>query len=268
MSNVIPQFLRHPALQDLATKLRKAEAVAKPIAPIRDHIASAEAAYAVQEINTNFRLARGERLVGRKIGLTNPAVQKQLGVDQPDYGMLFANMEVAHGGTIHWREGAQLKVEAELAFVLNRDLPHPDASVAEVMRAIEYVAPSFEIVGSRIAAWDIRFADTVADNASSAYFTLGSSARRLADIDLLDCRMEMRDGAGQVVSSGTGRDCLGSPLSALWWLARRMAELGRPLKEGDVVLSGALGPMVGVTGDSRFSATISGFGETAVCFES
>lgn len=251
----------------LALALRQAEANDTPIAPIRDRIAGAAQAYAVQEANTAHRLAAGGRLVGRKIGLTNPAVQRQLGVDQPDYGMLFADMDLPHGAELPWRPGAQWKAEAELAFVLGRALPHADGTMAEVMRAVEYVVPAIEIVGSRIADWDIGLLDTVADNASSAFFTLGPSARRLPGADLLDCRMEMRRN-GETVSSGTGRACLRSPLNALLWLSRVMAAAGRPLGEGDVVLSGALGPMVTATAGSSFVAEIEGFGQTAIAFGS
>lgn len=199
-------------LDRIATSLRTAEATSTPIAPIRDQITSAADAYAIQDLNTEARLTAGGRLVGRKIGLTNP-----------------------------------------------------DCTMAEAMRAVEYVVPAIEIVGSRIANWDIRFVDTVADNASSAFFTLGPSARKLTDANLLDCRMEMRSG-DEVVSQGSGRACLGSPLNALVWLARVMAGVGRPLGEGDVVLSGALGPMVAAERGAGFVATIEGFGETAIRF--
>lgn len=252
-------------LEAIAAALRAAESDGQPIAPVRDRITTASEAYEVQEINTRLRIASGGRLVGRKIGLTNPAVQKQLGVDQPDYGMLFADMDMNHGAELPWSQGAQWKVEAELAFILNRELPHADCSMAEVLRAVEYVVPSIEIVGSRIADWDIRFVDTVADNASSAFFTLGPSARRLSGTDLLDCRMEMTCG-DEIVSQGTGRACLGSPLNAVLWLARTMACVERPLAEGDVVLSGALGPMVAARPEARFTARIEGFGETAIAF--
>jgi 2-keto-4-pentenoate hydratase len=250
---------------EIASALRDAEKTGVPIAPVRAHLAGAEEAYAVQEINTVARLGAGGRLVGRKIGLTNPAVQAQLGVDQPDYGMLFADMDLPHGAELPWCEGAQWKAEAELAFVMGRDLSEPDCTMVEAMCAVEYVVPALEIVGSRIADWDIRFLDTVADNASSAFFTLGPSARRLTEIDLLDCRMEMRAG-DEVVSRGSGRACLGSPLNALVWLARVMARAGRPLGEGDVVLSGALGPMVAAAPGAVFTASTEGFGETAIRF--
>jgi len=251
--------------EQIALALREAERSASPIPPVRQWLAGASDAYAVQEINTRARLAAGGRLVGRKIGLTNPAVQRQLGVDQPDYGMLFADMDLPHGAELPWQAGAQWKAEAELAFVLGRDLPAPDTTMAEVLRAVEYVVPAIEIVGSRIANWDIGFVDTVADNASSAFFTLGPSARRLAGADLLDARMELRQGEA-VVSQGTGRACLGSPLNALLWLARVMAGAGRALAEGDVVLSGALGPMVSAAPGVDFTARIEGFGETAIRF--
>lgn len=253
------------SLDQIAGALRAAESSGVPIPPVRDRLAAATDAYAVQEINTRARLAAGGRLVGRKIGLTNPAVQRQLGVDQPDYGMLFADMDLPYGAELPWRAGAQWKAEAELAFVLGRALPDPDTTMAEVLRSVEYVVPAIEIVGSRIAGWDISFLDTVADNASSAFFTLGPSARRLVGSDLLDCRMEMRQDDA-VVSAGSGRACLGSPLNALLWLARIMAGAGRALGEGDAVLSGALGPMVTATPGAAFVARIEGFGETAIRF--
>ncbi len=253
------------SIEAIASALRQAEKTGEPIAPIRDRIAGPEDAYAIQDTNTRHRLNQGARLVGRKVGLTNPAVQRQLGVDQPDYGMLFADMDVAHGDIIPWSAGAQFKAEAELAFVIGRDLEAPDCTMAEVMRAVEYVVPSIEIVGSRIANWDIRFVDTVADNASSAFFTLGPSARLLKDADLLNCKMQTRQ-ADTVVSEGSGRACLGSPLNAVLWLARVMAGVDRPLHEGDVVLSGALGPMVASAPGARFVAEIEGFGETAIEF--
>ncbi len=173
-------------------------------------------------------------------------VQKQLGVDQPDYGMLFSNMDLPHDSIIPWKDAAQYKVEAEIAFILSKDLNNEDCGMAEVMRAVEYVVPCLEIVASRIANWDIKFVDTVADNGSSAFFTLGPSAKRLDKVDLLDCKMQMTLNK-KLVSEGIGRACLGSPLNALQWLARIMAKANRPLSEGDVVLSGALGPMVAAT---------------------
>lgn len=251
--------------ESIAADLRRAEANGTLIPPIRDRVSSGTDAYRIQDINTRHRLAAGGRLVGRKVGLTNPVVQRQLGVDQPDYGMLFAEMDVMHDGVIPWSAGAQYKVEAEIAFVLGRDLSEPQTSMAEMIRAVEFAVPALEIVGSRIAGWDIRFVDTVADNGSSAYFVLGPSPRALSAIDLTGCAMRL-EGSDGAVSEGNGRACYGSPLNAALWLARVMARSGRPLVAGDVILSGALGPMVTATAGSRYCARIEGFGEVSVQF--
>lgn len=252
-------------LESIAKELRQAEAERRQIAPLRDRIETAADAYAIQEINTAHRLAQGGRLIGRKVGLTNAVVQKQLGVDQPDYGMLFADMEVMHDGEIPWNDGAQLKAEAEIAFILGRDLTEPDTTSAEVIRAIEYALPALEIVGSRIRNWDIGFVDTVADNGSSAFFTLGPSPRRIETLDLIGCKMHML-GPDGTRSEGMGHACMNSPLNAATWLARVMAHAGRPLQEGDIILSGALGPMMPAVPGSRYHAQIEGLGEAAIRF--
>jgi 2-keto-4-pentenoate hydratase len=239
----------------------------EPCAPIRTLLADgdAAAAYAVQNLLTERRLAAGRRLVGRKIGLTSPAVQKQLGVDQPDFGMLFDDMDVPQGQAIPWGRVMQPKVEAEVAFVLGRDLSSDWLTTADLIGAVDYAVAAIEVVGSRIASWDIRFVDTVADNASAALYVLGHQPRRLSDIDLIGARMEMtREEA--VVSSGAGSACMGSPLTATLWLARTMQALGRPLLAGDVVLSGALGPMVAVEPGQAFTARIEGLGDVSVAF--
>ncbi len=252
-------------LGKLARALRSAEASGETILPIRDRIADDAEAYQIQKINADLRVEAGGRIVGRKIGLTNPKVQEQLGVDQPDFGTLFADMGIPHGGEIAWNPGAQMRVEAEIAFVLSRGLENPDTSMGEVLQAIDLALPALEIVGSRIENWDIRFFDTVADNGSSAFFTLGPSPRKLDAVDLLDCRMVLRKG-DEIVSEGLGRACLASPLNAVQWLARTMAASGSPLQAGDIVLSGALGPMVDAEAGSTFTAIIEGFGETSVRF--
>ncbi|MFC3612820.1 2-keto-4-pentenoate hydratase [Lutimaribacter marinistellae] len=252
-------------LETVATALREAEEGAFNIPPVRDRITTAEEAYAVQEINTKARLAAGGRLVGRKVGLTNPAVQAQLGVDQPDYGMLFADMEVMHDAMIPWSDAAQYKVEAEIAFILGRDLAHEQITSADLIRAIDWVVPAIEIVGSRIQNWDIRFVDTVADNGSSAHFVLGSGIRRPDAVDLVGCKMHMAGSDGSK-SEGTGAACYGSPLNAALWLARVMQAADRSLKAGDVVLSGALGPMIAATPGTRYEASIDGLGKVAVQF--
>ncbi len=253
------------AIQEVAEQLHAARVAATAREPVADLLGGVADAYAVQEINTERRLAAGGRLVGRKIGLTSTAVQAQLGVDQPDYGMLFAEMSVDEGAEVPAGALIAPRAEAEIAFVLGRDLPHPDSTPAEVLRAIEFAVPAIEIADSRIADWRIGIVDTVADNASAGLYVLGSTPVRLGLFDLLGCGMVM-ERAGEPVSTGAGRACLGSPVSATAWLARTMAAAGRPLLAGDVVLSGALGPMVSADPGDVFEARISGLGSVTAAF--
>jgi 2-keto-4-pentenoate hydratase len=190
-------------------------------------------------------------------------VQSQFGVHQPDYGMLFADMAVADGDSVPAGRLLQPRAEAEVAFVLGRDLDREGLTCADVIRAVDYVVCAIEIVDSRIAGWDIRIADTIADNASSGLYVLGSRPRRLADIDLALCGMVARRN-GEITSVGVGAACLGSPLNAAQWLAQAMIAAGRPLKAGDVVLSGALGPMVAVLPGDHFAIEIQGLGGVSV----
>ena len=256
----------NPQLGAVAEQLRAAHESGSPIPPIKDSIASVDEAYAVQEINTSYWLDQGRRLTGRKVGLTAQAVQRQLGVDQPDYGMLFADMAVDDGAEIAAGRLIQPKVEAEIAFVLGDDLPHPDTTSAEVLRATDFAVAAIEIVDSRISDWQISFFDTVADNGSSALYVLGSRPVAMADFDPISCGMVLESG-GEPVSVGAGSACLGSPVSAVTWLARTMAAAGRPLSAGDTVLSGALGPMVAAEPGDAFEARISGLGSVSVSFE-
>ncbi|MDB5976530.1 MAG: 2-keto-4-pentenoate hydratase [Nevskia sp.] len=250
-----------------AERLRGAYDSGEPCCPVRDLIAldDIDSAYAVQDSNTRHWLREGRKLVGRKIGLTSRVVQTQLGVDQPDFGMLFADMAMCDGEPVAAGRVLQAKVEAEIAFVLERDLKAEQATMADVMRAIGYVVPAIEIVGSRVANWDIRLVDTVADNASSGLFVLGNTPHRLAGLDLRDCAMQMTHGA-EVVSTGVGHACLGHPLNATLWLARKMVEVGRPLLSGDIVLSGALGPMVAVQPGAVYEARVAGLGAVRAAF--
>jgi len=254
------------AVPKAAEVLAAAAATATPCPPIRDLFADGDldAAYAVQRLNTERVLAAGHRLVGRKIGLTSPAVQRQLGVDQPDFGALFSDMALPHGGTVPAGRLLQPKVEAEIAVILGTDLPGPDCSVDDVRAATAFLAPALEIVDSRIAGWDITIVDTVADNASSGLFVLGDP--REAGIEPADVEMQLHRRT-ELVSEGTGRDCLGDPLNAAAWLATTLARRGEPLRAGDIVLTGALGPMVPAAPGDVFTARISGLGEVTISFE-
>jgi 2-keto-4-pentenoate hydratase len=182
-------------------------------------------------------------ICGRKVGLTARVVQRQLGVDQPDFGTLLDDMVFGDAELVLWAALQQPRIEAEIAFVLERDLAMPNPGLADAMQAIGFAQPALEIVGSRIAGWNIRYVDTVADNASSGAVVLGSTPRRLADADARLCGMALFR-RGEPVSTGAGAACLGHPLNAVVWLARTMVRLGTPLKAGDLVLSGALGPLL------------------------
>lgn len=255
-------------IEQAAHALTEAARTGKFIAPLRETYEqlTIDDAYAIQRVNTEQRLAQGRRIVGCKIGLTSVAVQKQLGVDRPDFGMLFDDMGYGDSEPIPASILTQPKIEAEVAFVIGRDITVPNPGQLDVLNAIEYALPALEIVGSRIAKWDIRITDTIADNASSSAFVVGSTPRRLSEFDLHLCGMVM-ERRGEPVSVGAGAACLGNPINAVVWLARTMASLGTPLKAGDLVLSGALGPMVGVTPGDIFEARINGLGSVRAVFE-
>jgi 2-keto-4-pentenoate hydratase len=181
-------------IQEAADRLWNAAATGSACAPIRDLIGETDvaAAYAVQEINTRRWLGGEEKVLsGRKIGLTAKSVQKQLGVDQPDYGMLYDDMEVMDGEEIAWSRCSQPKVEAEIAFVMAAPLTGGHIKMVDVLASIGFAVPAIEVVGSRVADWDIRITDTIADNGSSGLYVLGQTPKRLGEFDPRLCGMVM-----------------------------------------------------------------------------
>jgi 2-keto-4-pentenoate hydratase len=267
-------------VQAAVDRLAQAQASRVPCAPVRDLIGTDDlpAAYSVQQGLVQGRLATGVTVVGRKIGATSKAVQDQLGVDQPDFGYLLSDMDVSHGAApggrpISMRTLLQPRVEAEVAFRLGQDIdvPEEEITAAFVRAAVEVTLPALEIVDSRIAGWDIGFTDTVADNASSGLFVIGTDAKPLTRPGVEGCEpveveMSLKIN-GEVRSSGNGAACLGDPLEALRWLAVQAQRFGDPLRAGHLILSGALGPFVPFEPGDRVEASISGFAPLVVQFE-
>lgn len=238
----------------------------KPIAPIHTKLGerAIDLAYRVQQVNIDRHLGSGDRITGRKTGLTSLAVQKQLGVDQPDFGALLASMELVSGDAVP-DTLIQPKAEAEIAFVLEKDLKAEHMTGTEVLNAIAYVTPAIEVVDSAIMDWKFGVVDTIADNASSGYYVLGTERKNPIKLDLRLLGMVLEKN-GESESFGAGVACLGHPLRAVQWLARTMVERGTPLRAGDVVLSGALGPMVAAKRGDRFETRIEGLGRVALTF--
>ncbi|MCW2785602.1 MAG: 2-keto-4-pentenoate hydratase [Marmoricola sp.] len=270
MSTVTSQDAISAAVDRLATAL----ATRVPCAAVRDLIGTDDlpAAYAVQQGLVQARIAGGETVVGRKIGATSKAVQDQLGVDQPDFGYLLSDMDVSTDALtsagISMRTLVQPRVEAEVAFRLAKDInPATEGEITlDLVRdCVEVALPALEIVDSRIESWDITFTDTVADNASSGLFVIGTDAKSLAEITPVDVEMTLTIN-GEVRSSGSGAACLGDPLEALRWLAVQAYRFGDPLRAGHLILSGALGPFVPFAAGDDVVATISGFEPLSVKF--
>lgn len=223
-------------------------------------------AYAVSESILKKKLGQGGvRLVGKKIGLTSRAVQKQLGVAEPDFGYLTSDMNLALGETVSRSSLLQPRVEGEVAFVLKRGLEGPGLTVADVIRATDFVLPCIEIIDSRVKDWQIKIQDTVADNASSALFVLGTEPRKLERVDLRAAGMALRLN-GEVASTGCGAACLDHPALAVAWLGNALSGFGAKLEAGDVILSGAFGPVVPVSAGDRVEVAISGLGQVHCYF--
>ena len=258
---------RETAIANAARRIRNAWETGKTIRPIRNSLPAddIDAAYEVQKTNTDFWIGEGRRVIGRKIGLTAKAVQAQLGVDQPDYGIIYADMAVVDGDEIDFASISQPRAEAEVAIVLGDGLDREQITILDVIDAVDYLLPAIEVVGSRIAKWDIGIVDTIADNASSGMIVLGTRPVALDDTDLRLCGMVMENRGAQV-SVGAGAACLGNPLNAAVWLARKMAGVGMPLAAGDVVMTGALGPMAPVSAGDVVEARISGLGSVRAAF--
>lgn len=260
---------RSSAVTIAVARLENSARIKVPCEPVRDLIGETDikCAYEVQRQLTERRLARGAIVVGRKIGLTSVVVQRQLDVDCPDFGFLFDDMDVSRLSEVPSDRLLQPRVEAEIAFLLGTDLDFDTLDRATVRAGIEYATAALEIVDSRVSGWDIRITDTVADNASSGLYVLSDNHVSLAEFEPVDVTMRMFVD-DELVSEGDGRATMGDPLNALLWLARTARDFGEPLRAGQVVLSGSLGPLVPVSPGARVRAEISTLGQVTANFSS
>lgn len=224
-----------------------------------------ENAYNIQQRMIARRVEAGERVIGKKIGVTSAAVMNMLGVYQPDFGYMLDGMLYNEGESIDISTLIQPKAEGEIAFILKKDLLGPGVTNAQVLAATECVMPCFEIVDSRIRDWKIKIQDTVADNASCGVFMLGDQAVDPRKLDLALCGMVLEHN-GEIVATGAGSAALGSPVNAIAWLANTMGALGIPLKAGEVILSGALAAMIPAKAGDNFHVSIGGLGGCSVRF--
>ena len=249
-----------------ADRLYEAQRARNAIAPLTQEYPelTADDAYAIQLVNVNRLLTQGARISGKKIGLTSPGMQKLLGVNEPDYGHLFTYMDCEID--VPADELMQPKIEAEIAFILGRDLPDRDVTREDVLDATEYVCAAFEIVDSRVANWKIKLADTISDNASSGRYVLGSKRVSPAGIDLAKVTMITEKAGEGVISEGDGSAVMGDPAVSVAWLANCMRRYGVSLQKGEVVLSGAFAAAPPAAKGDVFTATFSSLGSVTARF--
>jgi 2-keto-4-pentenoate hydratase len=251
----------------LADALWRAETSRQPIAPLTEQYDDlvVEDAYAIQGVNVRRRVAAGAQIIGRKVGLTSKPMQQMLGVDEPDYGVLLDDMYVEEGDQIDLGRLIQPRIEAELAFVLERDLEGPGVTAAKALSAIAGVLPALEIVDSRVADWRIKLIDTVSDNASCGLLTVGGAMTPVTDVDLRLVGMALTRN-GEVIDTGAGAAALGNPARCVAWLANKFASFGASLAAGDVILPGAVHRMVPVQPGDVFRAEFAHIGAVTVVF--
>jgi 2-keto-4-pentenoate hydratase len=250
-----------------ATSLAVAERDRAPIEPLTQQWPDLDVvdAYEIQLINARERLAGGALLRGHKVGLTARAMQQMLGVDEPDYGHLFAEMFVSEGGQLPTADFCYPRVEVEVAFVLGDALQGPGVSVADVLRATSFVLPAIEVIDSRVRDWKITLPDTIADNASSARVVLGGNATRPHEVDLRSLGCVLRKN-GEIAETGASGAALGNPATAVAWLANKLAQFGTALEAGHVIMPGACTRAIDVGAGDSIRGEFDQLGSVAVSF--
>jgi len=254
-------------IKEYANQLTIAETTRIGISPLSeaDSSLTVDEAYAIQLENIQRKVEEGHRIVGKKIGLTSKAMQTLLGVNEPDYGHLLDSMVIENGGRVNIDKVLQPRVEAEIAFVLKRDLKGPNVTTLDVLQATDYIVPALEIVDSRVQDWKIKLIDTVADNASSGFYVLGGTPTKVTDIDL-ELVGTVFSKNGEIVNTGVGAAALGNPAYCVAWLANRLADFDITLKAGEVILSGALSAAVNAEKGDNFTARFAHLGQVSVQF--
>jgi 2-keto-4-pentenoate hydratase len=258
---------RDDVRREAAATLAAAERDQRPIPPLREtypHLDIVDA-YEIQLLNIRQRLSAGATIHGHKVGLSSKAMQDMMGVDEPDYGHLLSDMAVHEDQPVSVGRYCYPRVEVEVGFILGATLPGEGCTEQDVIEATEAVAPAIELIDSRIRDWDIRIGDTIADNASSAGYVLGPERVKPSDLDLrtIDARL-LRNGEG--VAEGRSDAVLGNPVTAVAWLARKVASFGVTLEAGHVILPGSVHRAVDVGPGDDFEAVFDGLGTVRLSF--
>ncbi|WP_246245134.1 2-keto-4-pentenoate hydratase [Amycolatopsis pithecellobii] len=254
-------------MAELAARLRIAEADRTPVEPLTSDVPELTVAdaYRIQQLNVRARVNDGDPIRGRKIGLTSEAMQRQLGVDEPDFGALFASMIVEEGDEVQTAELIHPRAEAEIGFVMAEELKGPGVTAIDALRAVAGALPTIEVIDSRVTDWKIAIQDTIADNASAARVICGARLTPLADVDLRLTGMVLRHN-GTVVATGAGAAVLGNPIRCVAWLANKLGEFGVGLRAGDLVLAGALTAAVAVAAGDTLTADFADLGSVTTRF--
>lgn len=258
--------------REVAAALAAAERDRRPIPPLRETWPDIDVvdAYEIQLQNIRQRLEAGATIHGHKVGLSSKAMQEMMKVDEPDYGHLLSDMAIADGESVSAGRWCYPRVEVEVGFILGATLPGEGCTEADVIAATEWVAPAIELIDSRITDWNIRIGDTIADNASSAGYVLGPERVKPTDIDLLMIEARLlrstHSGGSEQVAEGRSDAVLGNPVTAVAWLARKVASFGVTLEAGHVILPGSVHRAIDVRPGDDFEAVFDGLGSVRLSF--
>lgn len=255
-------------VEQIADSLLEAERSKQAVPPITSQYRDLNVtdAYNVQLEVLKRKLSEGRTVIGKKVGLTSQAMQKMLGVNEPDYGHLLDDMKISHNGKVKVSDLLSPKIEAEIGFILGEDLQGPNVTFLDVLMATKYAVPTLEIIDSRIADWKIGLVDTVADNGSSALVVVGEQMTEIDGIDLRSVGMILSKN-GEMVATGSGAAALGHPAHAVAWLANKLHEFGIGLKAGELILPGALSAAVAMQKGDTITAKFGPVGSVTVTFE-